>query len=590
MTAVTDLAARPPAVYGSDVIVDLLHALGVEYAAFNPGASFRGLHDSLVNRGGNAMPRAVLCTHEEISVALAHGFYKATDRPMAAIIHDVVGLQHACMAIYNAWCDRVPVLLLGGTGAMDAVRRRPRTEWNHTALVQGDHVRDFVKWDDQPMSVGSAVESILRAWRLMNAQPTAPVYVCLDIDLQEARLAEPVPIPADLERWTRQAAVQADIDELATAARWLAEARSPAILAGRVGRSAEGTDALARLAETLAAPVIDLFNGFNIATTAPYDATGAHAETLGAADVVLAADVVDLWGALHYGRTTSSPRVWSLSDGTKVISLSTAELLVRSWSADHQRIQPVELSLVGDTRVALPALAELVAERVRPGDAVREERRARLAQAAKRRRGEWEAEARSHATRERISDAYYALCLRDAVAKHEWVVSNRASAEWVRRLWTIERRHQYTGEGAGGGVGYGIGASLGVGLAHKGTGRIVVDPQTDGDLLYCTSALWTAAAEKLPLLIAVHNNRSYGNSEHHARVIAQRRGTPVERRTIGTRIESPAVDLSTVARGLGVAAGAAVTRPADLPRALALAVEAVAGGEPYLVDVVVEAP
>jgi len=185
------------ATYGSDLVAELLTALGIEYAAFNPGASFRGLHDSLVNHGG---PTPVLCTHEEISVALAHGYAKAADRPMVAILHDVVGLQHGCMAIFNAWCDRVPILLLGGTGAMDAAKRRPWIEWIHTALVQGNHIRDFVKWDDQPQSVPAAVESIIRAHRLIRSEPTAPAYVCLDVTLQE----DPLPAGAAIRQCGRR--------------------------------------------------------------------------------------------------------------------------------------------------------------------------------------------------------------------------------------------------------------------------------------------------------------------------------------------------------------------------------------------------
>src|SRR5438477_1581418 len=233
-------AERTPE-YGSDLVVDLLAALDIKYAAFNPGASFRGLHDSLVNYGGDTYPRTILCTHEEISVALAHGYAKATGQPMVAALHNVVGLQHACMAIFNAWCDRVPVLLLGGTGPMDSMRRRPWIEWIHTALVQGNHVRDFVKFDDQPANAAGLAEAILRAYRLMMAEPSGPVYVCLDAALQEDPLPKGVSMPADLQRWVRQAPLQAASDGLRTAAEWLSESRRPVILADTVGRSAEAT-------------------------------------------------------------------------------------------------------------------------------------------------------------------------------------------------------------------------------------------------------------------------------------------------------------------------------------------------------------
>src|SRR5919109_774782 len=287
-------------VYGSDLVVDLLSVLGIEYAAFNPGASFRGLHDSLVNYGGNRNPRTVLCCHEEISVALAHGYAKATGRPMAAVLHDVVGLQHACMAIFNAWCDRVPVLLLGGTGPMDSTRRRPWIEWIHTALVQGEHVRDFVKWDDQPASPQAAVESMLRAYRLMTAEPSGPVYVCLDVALQAYRLPNGgVVIPDDVQRWVQQTPLHADLDGLRTAARWLSDSRRPVILADRVGRSSVAAAVLLDLAERLEAPVVDLGSRFNFPSSHHLEATAAAEELLREADVILAVDVVDLWGALQ---------------------------------------------------------------------------------------------------------------------------------------------------------------------------------------------------------------------------------------------------------------------------------------------------
>jgi thiamine pyrophosphate-dependent acetolactate synthase large subunit-like protein len=572
--------------YGSDLIADLLGALGLEYAAFNPGASFRGLHDSLVNHRGDSAPRTILCTHEEISVALAHGYAKATGRPMVAALHDIVGLQHACMAIFNAWVDRVPVLLLGGTGAADAAKRRPWIEWIHTALVQGDHVRDFVKWDDQPASVAAAVESVIRAYRLALSEPSAPTYVCLDVALQEDPLPEGAAIPADLARWTSPRPVQGDPSALDEAAALLAAARAPVILADRVGRTQEGVDALARLAETLAAPVVDLGARFNVPSTHGLDATGAGRALVEAADVVVLLDLTDPAGQLRRpdGRRSEPAR---LRPDAKVVSISMADLLVHSWSADYEPLQPADVEIVGDTRVALPALADAVAERVAAGDARRMERRRALAAAAAQRRGAWEAQARRDLGGDVVTVPALALAVRDAIGDRARTLANSDLDGWVRRLWTVEHREEWTGGSGGAGIGYGIGASLGVALARKGSGAVVVDLQPDGDLLYCTSALWTAAKERLPLLAVMHNDRAYGNSLEHARAMARERGRPVERAGIGTAIGDPAVDFATVARGLGVAAAGPVTRPADLAATLAAAVEAVSSGEPYLVDVVV---
>src|SRR5262244_1318888 len=182
------------ATYGSDLVVDLLRAVGIGHVALNPGATFRGLHDSLVNHG-KGDPEMILTLHEEIAVALAHGYAKAKGTPMAAAVHDIVGLQHASMAIFNAFCDRAPILVLGATGPMDAARRRPWIDWIHTALVQGNQVRDYVKLDDQPASVAAIPEAFLRAWRLACTAPEGPVYVCFDAALQEQPLERAVALP-----------------------------------------------------------------------------------------------------------------------------------------------------------------------------------------------------------------------------------------------------------------------------------------------------------------------------------------------------------------------------------------------------------
>ncbi len=579
-------AGRTPE-YGSDLVVDLLNALGIEYAAFNPGASFRGLHDSLVNYGGDTSPRTVLCCHEEISVALAHGYAKATGRPMVAALHDVVGLQHACMAIFNAWCDRVPVLLLGGTGPMDSTRRRPWIEWIHTALVQGNHVRDFVKFDDQPASAAAVPESILRAYRLMTAEPSGPVYVCLDAAIQEDALPRGISVPSDLDRWVKQSPIQADPRGLETAAEWLSESRRPVILADTVGRSVAGATALKSLAERLDAPVVDLGTRFNFPSEHPLEATERREELLREADVILAVDVVDLWGALQANAARHRPAGFAPSADARLISLSVSELLVRSWTSDFQRMQPVDLNLVGDSALALPALATLVSS----SGAAAEERRARAAAVAeegRRRRAEWETRARSTATGGALPLGALGLALRDALVGKDVVLSNSDLRGWARRLWRIEQPYQYTGSSGGAGLGYGIGASLGVALAHRGSGRIVLNLQPDGDFLYSSSALYTAAHEKLPLLMVMLNNHSYYNSEEHGLRMAEHRGRPAERAGIGTRPEGPSVDFATLARGFGIAASGPVASASELPAALATAVEAVAAGEPYLLDVVTE--
>src|SRR6476619_6494262 len=186
--------------FGSDVIADALRATDIPYIALNPGASYRGLHDSLVNYLGNEKPQMLLCLHEEAAVAIAHGYAKVTGKAMAAAVHSNVGLMHATMAVFNAWCDRMPILILGATGPVDAMKRRPWIDWIHTAADQGAVIRGYTKWDDQPASAGAARESVLRAFWLANSAPQAPVYVNLDAGMQEARLPAPLP-PIDAQRF-----------------------------------------------------------------------------------------------------------------------------------------------------------------------------------------------------------------------------------------------------------------------------------------------------------------------------------------------------------------------------------------------------
>jgi thiamine pyrophosphate-dependent acetolactate synthase large subunit-like protein len=472
---------------------------------------------------------------------------------------------------------------------MDSTRRRPWIEWIHTALVQGNHVRDFVKWDDQPASAAGVAESILRAYRLMTAEPTGPVYVCLDAALQEDPLPKGVAMPTDVERWVRQAPVNADPEGLRTASEWLSESRRPVILADTVGRTSAGTDALRALAEKLNAPVVDLGTRFNFPSDHRLEATERREELLREADLILAVDVVDLWGALQANAARHRPAGYAPSAEARIISLSVSELLAHSWTSDYQRMQPVDLRLVGESRIALSALLDgLVPDASASSE--RLTRAEKLTAEGSVQRAEWESRARSLAKSAAgaVPLGYLGLALRDALAGHDWVLSNNDLRGWARRLWRIEQPYQYTGSSGGAGLGYGIGASLGVGLAHKDTGRIVVNLQPDGDLLYCTSALYTAAHERLPLLMVMLNNHSYYNSEEHGLRMAEHRGRPAERAGIGTRPEGPAVDFATVARGFGIASAGPITSVEDLPRALATAVEAVAGGQPYLLDVVTE--
>ncbi|MDP2932496.1 MAG: thiamine pyrophosphate-binding protein, partial [Chloroflexota bacterium] len=279
--------------YGSDVLVDLLKALDVEYVALNPGASFRELHDSIVNYGGNKKPEIILCPHEEIAIDIAHGYNKAAARPMLALVHNVIGLLHATMAIYNAWVDRAPLVVLGATGPLAIEEKRPWIDWIHTSADQGTAVRNFVKWDDLAISLPSAIDSLLRGFQLAQTEPKGPVYICLDVGLQKEKLRQPVALP-DIKRYAPSSPVQGDPAALKAAASLLVEAKHPVVVADYLSRNPAAVGALVELAELLSLPVLDRGNMFSFPNTHPLDLTGAENELLGQADVVLALDVFDL--------------------------------------------------------------------------------------------------------------------------------------------------------------------------------------------------------------------------------------------------------------------------------------------------------
>ena len=577
--------------YGSDVVVDLMKAFDIEYAAFNPGATFRGIHDSIVNYGGNYKPEVIFCHHEEISVAVAHGYAKAKGRPMIAIVHNMVGLQHASMAIFNAYIDRVPMIVLGGTGPMNTKRRRPRIDWIHTALVQGNQVRDYVKWDDQPYSLADVPDSFIRGYRIATTDPTAPIYINYDADIQEDAISGLVEVP-DVSRYAGPAPMQANPDALRRAAQLLVNAQTPLIIADTLGRNPKTVPALIELAELLAIPVVDKGARFNFPTVHPLDVTDGAREILQKADVILALDLADLFGSL----TTVSKRTrnceYITSPTVKIISISMHDMLVHSWANDFQALQAVDVPMSADTAIAVPELTRLCRELL-GNDAKKkaaiETRQKELADKHKSRRAKWLADAQAKGLQKEISTAWLALEIGEAVKRENWVLVNGTSNGWARRLWDFTKPNQFLGASGGAGLGYGPGASIGAALALKGSGKLAVSIQSDGDMLMTSSALWTAAKHRIPLLMVMHNNQSYYNSEEHGLEVAKFRNRPVENAPIGTHVDDPAVDFAKMAQSFGVNAEGAVRNPADLRPALERGVKFVKEKQlPYLVDVIAE--
>jgi acetolactate synthase I/II/III large subunit len=580
---------KPRAEWGSDVVVDLLKAFEFEYVALNPGATFRGLHDSLVNYGGNHAPEIILCNHEEICVALAHGYARAKGRPMAAAVHNIVGLQHASMAIYNAWADRLPVIVLGGTGPMDTANRRPWIDWVHTALVQGNLVRDFVKWDDQPGSVEAVPESFIRAYRLATTEPMGPVYICYDGDVQEKQLDGDVGFPS-LGRYPAPLPLQAPEEGFDKTVRWLLEAKKPVILADWVGRKEAGFKALGELADMLGAPVLDQFGRFNFPVEHPLNLTGRADKVIPQADLILALDVPDLEGATvrriqERGNRRATPL---MAADTKIINVALDDLLVRAWATDFNKLREADLMILADTAVFLPELVRRLKGEKKLADAKAgiEARRADWEKIHQEKKAALEKEKQTKWDEKPVAMTRMYAELAEVLKGEDWVLTNGTSGGKENFYLPAAKFNQILGKYKGGGLGYGLPASLGAALAHKGSGKVCVDIQPDGDLLFTVSALWTAVHHKIPLLIVVCSNRSYFNDEEHQERIALVRKRPVENKTIGIRIEDPNVDFGAMARTYGCWGAGPITEPKDLIKTFREAVKVVKEGKPALVDVV----
>jgi thiamine pyrophosphate-dependent acetolactate synthase large subunit-like protein len=557
--------------FGSDVVADTLRALEIPYIALNPGASYRGLHDSIVNFLGNETPQMLLCLHEESAVAVAQGYAKVTGKPMAAAVHSNVGLFHATMAIFNAWCDRQPVVVLGATGPVDAVKRRPWIDWIHTARDQGAIVRNYTKWDDQPASPAAAREALIRATWIADTAPKGPVYINLDAEMQEARLAEPL-APIEAARFMPLADPAASAEHVEAAAAILKAAHHPVILMGRVSRSIDGWNDRVALAEALNAKVIsDLKIGCGFPTDHPLHA-GAPAsnamvpeaiEAIKAADVILALDWVDLAGGLRNALGHEAPKA-------KIINVSADFHIHNGWSMDYEGLPPVDLQLPTTPDEAVPKLlAALGGAKARKPAAVKAS-----------------AETYQPASGPlRVDDL--ARSLKAAVGERE-VTLTHLPLSWNGATWPFRHPLDYIGSEGGGGVGGGPGISVGAALALKGSGRLPVAICGDGDFCMGATALWTAVHYRIPLLVVVCNNRSFFNDELHQERVARLRNRPPENRWIGQRISDPDIDCAGLGRAQGAVGFDPVTKTTDLVPTFEKAIAAVEAGQVAVVDVRVE--
>jgi len=554
--------------FGSDVVAETLRDLDIPYIALNPGASYRGLHDSLVNYLGNKQPQMLLCLHEEAAVAIAQGYAKVTDRAMGAAVHSNVGLFHATMAIFNAWCDRKPILILGATGPVDAAKRRPWIDWIHTAADQGAIIRNFTKWDDQPASPAAAREALLRACWLANSAPQAPVYINLDAELQEAPLEKPLP-PIDANRFMPPVKTAPGPDLVRQAAEMLKSAKRPVILAGRVSRDMTAWNERVKLAEAIGARVT---TSLKTAAAFPTDhPLHVHAPTthtkdeltplLHEADVIVSLDWVDLAGTL---------KALDTAPAGKIIQISLDHHLHNGWSMDYQGLPPVDLFIAADPDATVAALLQALGPMPAKKTSLQPQP---LHEPSKGSRA-LGVEDLAHTLRGKLGN-------RDVSLTH-------VSLSWQGSFWHFRHPLDYLGSDGGGGVGGGPGNSVGSALALKGSGRLPIAICGDGDFLMGCTAIWTAVHYRIPLLIVVANNRSFYNDEVHQERVAIMRNRPVENKWIGQKMLDPEIDISAMARAQGARGFGPVNSQGELDKALADAIAAVEKGEVAVVDVRIE--
>ena len=570
---------------GSDFMVDVIKTLPLDYVTTMPGSTFRGLHESLINYGHNKAPELIMCLHEEIAVGMGHGYAKVAQKPLAALLHGVVGIQHGSMAIYNAWADRVPVMVLAGN-TLNLEERRPGVEWTHSAQDNGALVRDFTKWDDNPMSLGHFAESTVRAWRVSMTPPYAPVMIVADGELQEKPITDE---PQDIPKLSRLTAPVGDPDSLAQAAKLLVGAQYPVIVVDRAVRTEAGMAALVQLAEILGAPVVDKGGRMNMPSRHKLNFSTRGAATIREADVVLGIEVADLWGAVNqYRDLIHREGKPLLRPGSKLISVSAGEFLMRPNLQDFQRYQPADIAISGDGEATLPLLLEAVRQ-AQPKSSLYADRTAKLTDISSQINNQMRAAATFAWDASPVSVARLCAEIWAQIEHENWalVSSSQFQSDWPTKMWDFNKPWQHIGGAGGYGVGYTGPSSIGAALAHRDAGgRLPVAIMGDGELMCCPATFWTAAHHRIPILMVMHNNRAYHQEVMHVQRMANRHGRGIDRAWIGTVIDDPAIDFAKLADSMGVWSVGPITDPTKLAPALKQAIAVVKSGQPALVDVV----
>ncbi len=563
---------------GSDLMVETLKRLGVEFVASNPGSSFEGLQESIVNYGDrpNTMPEFITCLHEETAVDMATGYAKAEGKPMCALLHGTLGLQHASMAIYQAYYGGVPMLILAGRdkGFIQA----------HTADDMAAIVRGFTKWDAQPKTLPEALESLQEAYRQAMTPPTGPVVVILDTEIQK-QAAGALGIPA----YRPPVIAGVDPDTAHKLAERLTAASNPRIAVGKL-RTAEGVRQAVKLAELLGASTSTAATSgpMSFPQRHPLCGPGASADydfTLGLeapqADIAIIGPTIGLTvatrdrGGIGFGglnpNAASGPAAGRRpqAKAAEVIG-ADAEASLPALILAVQKLTTHERRAAAAKRAGLHAVAN------------REATVSGVRKALEAKRVGWDSSP--------ISTARIYAELWPLIMDEDWCLSSPSafSGAHHRDLWAHDRPYSYLGPQPAGGIGYGCGASGGAALAARGRGRFVVNIQTDGDMNYAPGVLWTAAHHRLPMLTIMHNNRAWHQELMFVEFMAGLRGRGTDRAHIGATLRDPFIDYRKMAEAYGMAGEGPIDNPNLLQAALRRGVDSVKRGEPYMIDVLTQ--
>ena len=584
--------ARVKGIPGSDFMVDVIKSLDIKYLPSNCASSFRAIHESLINYGGNTKPEFLTCMHEESAVGMAHGYFKVAGKPLMTLCHGTVGLQHATMGVYNAWCDRVPLIIVGGND-LDAAHRPPGVPTFHSAQDINALVRDFTKWDDTPVSLQHFSQSFVRAYKIAMTPPYGPVAISLDAGLQQEPMKDHGEKPY-IPRYVPTSPPQGDSGAVKEAARLLAQAQNPVMVVDRAARTPAGVGLLVQLAEILQARVIDQGGRMNFPKT---HYLSSPPTAVNSADVIIGMELSDFWAVVNAytdngengGIGKNSTRI---KPDTKLISISSVDLNTKANYQDFQRFQVVDVQMAADAEATLPALIEAVKS------AIPDERKAAIAkrgEAARKAYAEGRARTREAAAlawdASPISTARMVMETYAQIKDLDWslVASEGNVSNWPTRLWPMEKYHHWLGRSGGYGVGYGAPASVGAALANRDLGRFSVSIQSDGDLMYAPGVLWTAAKHKIPLLVVMHNNRGYHQEVMHVQRLSNFRNRVAnlggDMGPVGTSIQNPDIEYHKLAESMGWWAKGPIKDPALLGPALKEAVAVVKSGQPALLNV-----